>query len=132
MCRGADMSQVNMHELAVCRALVRTVDETRRQRGAAAVRHVTVRIGPLAGVEPDLLRFAWDAATLDTPVAGATLEIQQAPLIVRCRACGATSAGQPADLRCRACHSSATVLESGDDCVLVGVDLLLPAPADLC
>lgn len=39
-----------MHELSVCRALIAQVEKTARQHGAAGVKTVRVRIGPLSGV----------------------------------------------------------------------------------
>ena len=57
-----------------------------RARGAR-VRRVDVRIGRLATVVPDALRFCFDAAAADTAVEGALLEIVETPGRARCRAC---------------------------------------------
>ena len=48
-----------MHELAVCQALLERVEAMAAARGARAVKRVTVRVGPLSGVEPQLLASAF-------------------------------------------------------------------------
>ena len=50
--------------------------EARRQP-ASVVHAVHLRIGPWAGVEPASLRFAFDCLKLDTPLANATLAIEE-------------------------------------------------------
>ena len=117
-----------MHELSICQALIRAAESAARERGAMAIRCVHVRVGPLSGVEPKLLNPAWKAATPATSLAGAALSVECSPLLVRCRECNALSRAQPGDLRCERCGSGSTLLESGDECLLVGLDLLMPEP----
>jgi len=118
-----------MHELSICQALIREAESAARDRGATGVRCVHVRIGPLSGVEPKLLAPAWEAATPATSLAGAALRVECSPLVVRCRECNALSRARPGDLGCTHCGAFSTVLAGGDECLLVGLDLLLPEPA---
>lgn len=74
-----------MHELSVCQAIVAACSE---RAGDAGVIRVTVEIGSLSCVMADALRFCFDIATQDTPLAGAELEIIRIPGISQCRACG--------------------------------------------
>jgi len=117
-----------MHELSICQALIREAESAARERGATGVRCVHVRVGPLSAVEPKLLTPAWKAATAATSLAGAALSVECSPLLVRCRACNGLSRAQPCDLRCEYCGTGSTTLESGDECLLVGLDLLVPEP----
>jgi hydrogenase nickel incorporation protein HypA/HybF len=69
-----------MHELSIALSLVDAVcDELPRLGEHVTVRRVLVRIGPLSGVVPAALRFAFDAAVEDSPIAGARLEIEEVP-----------------------------------------------------
>ncbi|MBN8928614.1 MAG: hypothetical protein BGO51_28130 [Rhodospirillales bacterium 69-11] len=105
-----------MHELSVCRALLR---EAMRAAGAEGppLRSVTVRIGPLSGVDAGLLARAWPT------LSAADLLIEAAPLRVSCEACGTESAVTPQDLTCRACGDWRTRLLGGDELLLVRIGL---------
>lgn len=114
-----------MHELAICQALVDQVTRIAREQGAEQVERIHLRIGPLAGVEPELLRHAYPLAIAGTCCAGAELLIAPAPVIVRCQDCGAESPATPNRLLCGACHSYRTRLVSGDELLLARVELTL-------
>ena len=63
-----------MHELAIAESLVdRVVERTVGRRVVA----VTVRIGDAAGVVADALSFSFDVVTVDTPIAGARLVVEE-------------------------------------------------------
>jgi hydrogenase nickel incorporation protein HypA/HybF len=49
---------------------------------------IHLRIGALSGVDPEALSFGFEAATIDTPLAGTQLVIQPVPVRAACRACG--------------------------------------------
>ena len=63
-----------MHELAIAETLVdRVIERTVGRRVVA----VTVRIGDAAGVVADALAFSFDVVTVDTPIAGARLVVEE-------------------------------------------------------
>src|SRR3954469_10515706 len=74
-----------MHELAIPRAVVEAVTE---RTGSAPVSTVRVRVGRLAGVVPDAMRFCFELVTAGTPLAGEGLEIDHPEGRGRCRTCG--------------------------------------------
>lgn len=110
-----------MHELSLCRGLLQQVETLAGEHRAQAVSRITLRIGPLAGVEIPLLQSAFDIAREQTVAATATLEIESAPLRVHCDACEAEYAVDLSDLRCPVCHSAQTRLVSGDELLLVSI-----------
>lgn len=66
-----------MHELSIALSLVDAVcEELPRLGDKVFVRSVRVRVGPLSGVVPDALAFAFEVAADDSPIAGARLEIE--------------------------------------------------------
>ncbi len=75
-----------MHELAITQGVVEAVTE---RTGSAPVTSVRLRVGRLAGVVPDAMRFCFDLVTAGTPLEGATLEFEQPEGRGRCRTCGA-------------------------------------------
>jgi hydrogenase nickel incorporation protein HypA/HybF len=106
------------------------VDDVARQYGGVA-QSVVLRIGPLSGVEPSALRRAFPFAAAGTPAEGALLVIEDAEVVVRCRTCGATSHTTAVDLACRMCGDWQTDLISGDEMLLVRVELKQEADADV-
>jgi hydrogenase nickel incorporation protein HypA/HybF len=67
-----------MHELSIALSLIDVVCEALPTLGrSASVRSVRVRLGPQSGVVADALRFAFEVAVEDSPLAGAQLEIEE-------------------------------------------------------
>lgn len=73
-----------MHELAITQSLVDAVTE---HTAGAPVAVVNLRVGKLAGVVPDALRFCFDMVTAGTPLMGAKLVIDEPDGVGRCRSC---------------------------------------------
>jgi hydrogenase nickel incorporation protein HypA/HybF len=107
-----------MHELAVCQVLLAEVERCAREAGATEVHRVVLRVGPLSGVEPQLLRRAFDVARLGGIATAADLSFEDAPVRVRCLDCGAASAAVANRLLCAACGAWRTQLLEGDELVL--------------
>ena len=76
-----------MHELSIAYSVVETVETAARQAGATKVGKVRLKIGRLSGVVVDSLRFSFEIAAENTLLDGATLEIEDVLIKVRCDAC---------------------------------------------
>lgn len=112
-----------MHELSLCQALLGEVERVAAAHAARRVTRVVVRLGPLAGVEPALLRQAWPLAAGEGIAAGAELALEEQPLRVRCRSCGAEGEATINRMLCPACGDWHTTLLSGDELLLASVEL---------
>ena len=112
-----------MHELAVCESLLTQVRATAQANQAASVGRVTVRLGPLSGVEADLLAQAFTIARNGPMTSEATLTIETQPVRVRCRDCGNENEAATNRLLCGACESYRVDLISGDELLLAQVEL---------
>jgi hydrogenase nickel incorporation protein HypA/HybF len=111
-----------MHELAICQALISQVQDVVRER-SGRVQRVRVGVGPLSGVEPRLLEDAYPLACVGTCAEGSQLAIEPTMIRVRCRICGAESAAAPNRLLCAACGDWRTDLISGDELLLLRIEL---------
>jgi hydrogenase nickel incorporation protein HypA/HybF len=112
-----------MHELSVCQALLEQVARLGCEHGARRVVSLTLRIGPLSGVEPALLESAYPLASAGTIAADAALIIERPAIRVRCRDCGAESGTDASHLVCGACGRWRIEVLSGDELLLVSVEL---------
>jgi hydrogenase nickel incorporation protein HypA/HybF len=117
-----------MHELSICQALVAQVEGIARDR-TGRVTAVHVSIGPLSGVEARLLADAYPLAAAGTAAESSRLEIETAPVRVRCRTCDAEGDAAPNRLLCAACGDWRTDLISGDEMLLLRVTLETDDPA---
>lgn len=116
-----------MHELSVCQALVNQLEAISAANGGGRVELVRLRIGALSGVEPALLRHAFPLASAGSVADGAELAIEDAPLTVACGECGATTTAAPNRMLCAACNSFRVRTVSGDEMLLVSVELAVAA-----
>jgi len=112
-----------VHELAVAQALVEQVDAVITQHRAMQASLIRVRIGPLAGVVPELLATAFPLAAAGSRMERAELEFAHAPIRVRCQSCGAETEAAMNRLICGACGDWHTQIVSGDELLLESVEL---------
>jgi hydrogenase nickel incorporation protein HypA/HybF len=111
-----------MHELSVCQSIVTEVERIAREH-EASVASITLKIGPLSGVEAMLLEQAFPLAVAGTALARSKLFIDTVPVRVRCRVCGQESAAAPNRMLCAECGDWHTELVSGDEMLLASVEL---------
>ena len=109
-----------MHELSVCQGLLRQLEPLAAEHQGLLER-VVVRIGPLSGVEPQLLQQAYPIARQDTVASQAELVIEKTALRVSCKQCDEESEVSMNNLCCRHCGSQQTQLISGDELLLVSI-----------
>lgn len=112
-----------MHELAVCQELIAQVEVIAQQHHAKSINSVTLKIGPLAGVEGDLLKQAFPIACAGTVAEGAKLITKFADVVVYCDHCKKKSTVPVNKLLCSFCGDWKTKLISGDELLLLSIDM---------
>jgi len=112
-----------MHELAICQVLMNQVESIAAERNARSVVSIVVGMGPLSGVEAQLLEHAYPVASAGTVAEGAELVIENLPVRIKCTECGKESEASPNKLICKACGDWRTTLISGDELMLMRVEL---------
>jgi hydrogenase nickel incorporation protein HypA/HybF len=110
-----------MHEYSIALSLLEQIDVQAGRHRATAVHRVRIRIGELAGIDPDLLQTAYQIVREGTVCSAAPLEIESVLARWVCRACGrAVVAGSI--LQCEACGQPAR-LAAGDEILLERLEL---------
>lgn len=112
-----------MHELSVCQGLLAQVKQVAAQHHASSVDKIFLKLGPLSGVEPELLRAAFPIASSQTVAARAELIIDLLPIRVRCLNCQSESEVSMNNLCCVQCGDWRTQLISGDELLLQSIEL---------
>lgn len=77
-----------MHEWALAEAVVLSVVEFARSRGASRVRRVVVSLGELQAVDREILSFALEELRKGSPVPIDEFVLVEEEAVFRCRACG--------------------------------------------
>lgn len=112
-----------MHELSICLSILDQVRSIAAEHNADRIQRIELRIGPLSGVEADLLRSAWPMASAGTIAVDADLMIDEADIVVRCEACNAETPAIANRLVCGECGDFRTTVISGDEMILQRVEL---------
>ena len=112
-----------MHELAVCQGLMGQLEQIARREQAERITRIVLSIGPLSGVEASLLKDAFPIAAAGTVAEDAVLDVQGQAVKVKCLSCGAESEATANRLLCAACGDYRTRLVSGDEMMLMSVEL---------
>jgi hydrogenase nickel incorporation protein HypA/HybF len=122
-----------MHEMSIVEALIDLVNEQVRAHPGARVRTVGVRVGRLRQIEPEMLRFCYDAAVNGTPLEHSALAIEKCDASARCDVCRLVFPVEQNWFECPRCHSLKAALLSGDELQLTTVELAAPTvPAAAC
>jgi hydrogenase nickel incorporation protein HypA/HybF len=122
-----------MHELSVCQSMISQVEGIAADREAQSVASITISIGALSGVDSQLLMNAYTIASAGTIAEHAELIIEHNPIRVRCNRCGGESEALANKMVCQECGDWRTTLISGDELLLMSVELVKTddAPAEM-
>lgn len=104
-----------MHELSIAASIVDTVLQEIQRKNLSLVQTIAVRIGALSSVDPEALRFGFDAIIVDTPLVNTKLEIEFVPVQGKCRACNSEFAVQGFVFSCPHCNSRQIDMTRGDE-----------------
>jgi hydrogenase nickel incorporation protein HypA/HybF len=111
-----------MHELGLLERLVEMVQDEARRNNVTQVHRLRLKVGVMSGVVPDALRFAFDAVTPGTILAGATLEIEELPVVCRCRDCETVFQPEAPVYVCPQCESLHAELLQGEELTLESME----------
>jgi len=85
------------------------------RRPGAVPSKVGVKIGEISALDPEALRFCFEAITRDTNMEGLQLEIEICPFRYRCQACGQEFAVVDYQTQCPRCASFHTECIGGEE-----------------
>jgi hydrogenase nickel incorporation protein HypA/HybF len=104
-----------MHEMALAESLVELVEEEARRAEARRVKVVRLALGAIGHVEPEAIRFCFDAVSRGTMAEGATLAIDLVPGAGWCLDCGKTVPLAERFGACPDCGLHHVQMTQGDD-----------------
>jgi hydrogenase nickel incorporation protein HypA/HybF len=111
-----------MHELSIAENILEIIENYRADRGFARCSSVKLKIGLLAAVDEEALRFAFEAITEDTPHRGVILEVEKSFPWAQC-ACGKGFEVRELVYLCPDCGSPRAKLEGGDELDILSLEV---------
>ncbi|MBF0199708.1 MAG: hydrogenase maturation nickel metallochaperone HypA [Desulfamplus sp.] len=113
-----------MHEMGIAQQMVNiALESIPRDIVNPRVENLNLRIGKLAAVVEDSLKFCFEIITKGTPLDGATLLIESVPVKVRCRACFHGWEVEGPVFTCPACKDGAVDILSGRELEISSIEL---------
>lgn len=120
-----------MHELGIVYHIIRDVENVARANGVRRVSSVTLLLGEVSGVVPDLLLDAWRWAADKKPITeGAELIVEPVEAVTHCEACGRDYGTVEHGKTCPHCGSGETYLLQGQEVMIKQIETPDEDPAD--
>ncbi|MBI2431616.1 MAG: hydrogenase maturation nickel metallochaperone HypA [Candidatus Hydrogenedentes bacterium] len=119
-----------MHELSLVKSILEEAVRLAEAEGAERISGIVLQVGALRQVVPELMKFAFEAASQGTPAEGASFEWKVVPALVLCDNCETLYSPSSWVWDCPACGMLKGSLQAGDELVLETVELAgVPAEA---
>jgi hydrogenase nickel incorporation protein HypA/HybF len=113
-----------MHEMGIALQIIEIATESiPPDAGDVRIEKINLKIGKLAAVVPDSLRFCFGIAVKDTPLAGAELAIQELPVVARCRDCDTQWTIRSPAFTCKNCGSGSLEILSGRELDVESIEI---------
>ena len=104
-----------MHEMALCEGVLDIVAEEAKKHRFTRVRAVRLEIGAFSHVEPEAMRFCFDAVSRGTMAECARFEVIAVPGEAWCMQCAKTVAMAQRFDPCPSCGGYQLQITAGDD-----------------
>ena len=104
-----------MHEMGIANSILDGVRSESERRNGAKVVKVGVRVGELAAVDPESLRFCFEVLVAGSPFEPLALDLEVSPRRRRCLTCSEVFAAAEAQMPCPTCGSGVSEFAGGDE-----------------
>jgi hydrogenase nickel incorporation protein HypA/HybF len=113
-----------MHEMGIAAEIVRiAVESIPEEMAGSKVVRVHLKVGKLAAVVSESLRFCFEIVAKATPAEGARLEIQEMAVVARCNGCDHQWEIENAVFSCPQCRSGSIEMLSGRELDIDSIEL---------
>jgi len=111
-----------MHELAITENVLRIALDEAEKHDARRIRVIRLRVGKLTQVVPESVEFYLGLLAQNTAAAGAKLEVEAVPVVVKCTVCGECYCPEHLDFGCRRCGEPTDIV-SGRELYVDSIEL---------
>ena len=112
-----------MHEFSIVDSLLHLAEEHATKHNAKKVTKLEIKIGILSGVEPDLLKTAFETFKEGTICEEAEFIMNIQPVVIKCQECGFEGELKKDEYLCPKCQSPELKIIDGEDMYLMSLEL---------
>lgn len=112
-----------MHEMGIANSVLMAVRKEAARYPGCVPQTVGLRVGELAAIDADALRFCFDALIKDTDLASLKLEIEICPRRHRCQSCGQEFIVRNYEWRCSCGSEMESECIAGDELDLAYIEV---------
>ena len=113
-----------MHEMGIALQIIEIATASiPADMASARIERVNLQVGKLSAVVPSSLRFCFEIAAKDTPLAGAELNIEELPVVAQCHQCDHQWTIEEAAFTCPECQSGELSLLSGRELDIKSIEV---------
>ena len=113
-----------MHEMGIALQIIEIATASiPSDMDGARIEKVNLKIGKLAAVVPQSLRFCFDVAVKETPLEGAELAIEELPVVAKCKDCETQWTINGPAFNCETCNSGSLEIISGRELDIESIEI---------
>lgn len=112
-----------MHEYSIVQSLIDSCEENVKANDATKVTKLVVKIGVMSGVEPDLLKTAFDTFKEATVCEGAQMVMNIQKVKITCNSCNNESELEKNEFLCPHCQGTDINIIDGEDMYLMSLEM---------
>ena len=112
-----------MHEMGIANSVLEAVKAEMARHPGTYPCKVGIRVGEMAAIDPDSLRFCFEAMTLETDFESVELSIEVCPRLHRCEACKCEFIVHDYETRCPQCAGVETQCIGGEELELAYLEV---------
>ena len=112
-----------MHEYSIVQSLLDACEDNAKANNASKVSKVVVKIGVMSGVEPELLKTAFDTFKEKTMCEDAEFIMNIQSVVIKCNSCQKESILKKLEYCCPDCKSIELDIIDGEDMYLMQLEL---------
>ena len=113
-----------MHEMGIALQIIEIAKESiPPDLQDARIEKVNLKIGKLAAVVPESLRFCFEVAVKETALEGAELAIEELPVVARCKDCNTQWTISGPAFNCENCDSGSLDIISGRELDIESIEI---------
>ena len=113
-----------MHEMGIALQIIEIATASiPADAGPVRVEKINLKIGKLAAVVPDSLRFCFGVAVKDTLLDGVQLAIEELPVVAKCNDCQTQWTINGPAFKCENCDSGSLEIISGRELDIESIEI---------
>lgn len=90
----------------------------------ARVERVNLKVGKMSAIVPESLHFCFEIVAKDTLLSGAKLNVEEIPVVARCRECDFEWTVNKPVFTCRECKSGLIDIVSGRELDIISIEIV--------